>query len=145
MTAQRRGIHSLVAVSMLIGFTITMAGMLFYVLDDHAGIAVSNSACTLHNVSLHSTGNTGAYFVASLHNIGHDTVTSVNFTIVVGDGGGKDHKFSTGPMELASGQTWDEKRSIPVPVSSGGDYLVYALAQTDSGSAVQCSAVHHRT
>ena len=136
MTMQRRGVHSLVAVSMLIGFTVAMAGMLFHVLNDYTDIATSNSACMLHNVSLHDTGNNNAYFVASLNNLGHDTITSVYFTVA--GTGNADHEFNTGQIELASGQMWDEKTPVPIKISGNTDYLIHALAYTDSGSTVRC-------
>ena len=136
MTMQRRGVHGLVAVSMLIGFTVAMAGMLFHVLNDYTDIATSNSACMLHNVSLHDTGNNNAYFMASLHNLGQDTITSVYFTVA--GAGSTAHEFNTGQIELAAGQIWDEKTPVPIKISDSTDYLIHALAHTDSGSAVRC-------
>ena len=82
---KRRCIHRLVKISTLIGFTITAAALLFYVMSDHGFISMDSADCDVSG-SLYRTGINKAYLMISLDNLGSKTITTANITFVDDDG-----------------------------------------------------------
>lgn len=135
----RRGVHSLIAVSMLIGFTLIGAGMLFAVLVDYRDVSLNTSECSLSNLSLHIVGDSRAYFIASLHNLGSGVITSA--TIIFTDDSGIEHGFSDDSLVIDPGYTWDVMDTFPASISKK-DYVVNAMAITIDGSTIVCSSLY---
>ena len=131
---KRLGIHSLIAVSMLIGFGIVLSGMLLAVLTDYADIATRNSGCILSDVSLYDVGER-AYLVVSLRNVGSGVITAANVTFV--DDDGTSHGFGNSSLAVAPGDAWRQMDSFSATVSDK-EYIVRASATTEDGSVIEC-------
>ena len=133
---RRRGIHSLVAVSMLTGFAVMVSGALLAVLSDYGEISTHGAQCTVSGATLHSTGDGMAYFVAGIRNMGSGTVTAANVTFT--DDHGVSYGFASDALSVPPGQVWDESGSFPASVSGTGDYPIRATAAFDDGSITVC-------
>ena len=132
--SRRRGIHTLISVSMLIGFTIVMAGILLAVLSEYGAISTNNAECALSGVSIHDVGDR-AYFVMTLYNIGSGTIISANVTFI--DDDGIEHGFVNDSLSVASGDIWSDMGSFPASVLDQ-KYAVRASAVSVDGSIIKC-------
>ena len=133
---RRRGIHTLISVSMLIGFTIVMAGILLVVLSEYGAISTNNTECVLSGVSIHDVGDR-AYFVMKLHNIGSNTIISANVTFV--DDNGIEHGFVNDSLVIAPGGMWSNMGSFSASISEQ-EYLVRASTVSEDDSIIECTA-----
>ncbi len=134
---RRRGVHSLVAVSLLIGMTTAMVGILLAVLGDHADIAANNAQCAL-DFTLYDTGDDAAYMVASLHNLGSGVITSADISFI--DDHGVERGFADSGISIPPGESWDVMDSLAASVSGGDGYGPIASVTMDDGSMIGCTS-----
>lgn len=135
----RRGVHSLIAVSMLIGFTLVGATILSAILVDYRDISLNSADC-YSDVSLYGVGENRAYLVVSLRNLGSEIMTSANIMFV--DDFGLSHGFANDSLEISPGQTWKKMDSFSASVSPDTKYVIRILATMHDGSMIDCSTVH---
>ena len=134
--SRRRGIHTLISVSMLIGFTIVMAGILLVVLSEYGAISTNNTECALSGVSIYDVGDR-AYFVMTLHNIGSNAIISANVTFI--DDSGIEHGFANDSLSIVPGGLWSDMGSFSASVSDQ-KYVTKASIVSDEGSITRCVA-----
>ena len=130
----RRGIHGLVAVCLMIGFSIAGAGLLLGVFSEYASVVSNNHACLLDGI-IYDTGENKAFFVISLYNLGSRDIILVNVTFT--DSNGNLVSFSNDSLLIASGDTWEKRDSIVASINEN-NYTMHALAVADDGSVVSC-------
>jgi len=133
---RRRGIHGLLSVAMLTGFSLTGASLLFVALSDHADIATSSARCGISDVLLHGTGPDRAYFAVTIHNLGSVPVGSVNATFA--DPDGDRHGFTGQKIRIPPGGAWSDSGSFQASVGDSGIRTVYASAAFEDGSVAHC-------
>ena len=78
----RRGVHVLLSVSMLIGFSLAGAALLYVVLSDYSDTATHSTACVVSDVSLYKTGPGLGYFMGTLHNLGSVPMDSMALSLI---------------------------------------------------------------
>lgn len=133
---RRRGIHGLLSVAMLTGFSLAGASILFAVLSDYADIATSSPRCGISDVLLHGTGTDRAYFAATVHNLGSVPIESVNATFA--DPDGDRHGFVGQNVSIPPGGSWGASDSFQASVGDSGIRTVYAAAAFEDGSVAHC-------
>ena len=134
---KRRGVHSLVAVSILIGFAIVMAGLLLAVLTEYGDITMSSTECHMTYASLYRTGTNTAYLSVSVSNLGSEEITAIEITF--SDDNGETYGFSD-TVNILTGDTWEKMGTVPASVSDK-EYVLRASVRTDDGSTTECHAV----
>ena len=132
--SRRRGIHTLISVSMLIGFTIVMAGILLVVLSEYGEISTNNAECVLSGVTIHDVGDR-AYFVMTLHNIGSNDIISANVTFI--DDDGIERGFVNDSLRIVPGGMWRDMESFSASISDQ-KYVTMASVISDEGSITRC-------
>lgn len=126
--------------SLLIGFALFGAGILFAVLVDYRDVSLNNTECSISNVFLYNTGKDRTYFVASLHNLGSRTIASASVTFV--DDSGIEHGFTNDSLAIDPGHTWEMKDSFHASVSTKKIYVIRAIATADDASMASCSVTY---
>lgn len=133
---RRRGIYSLVSISILIGFVLATSAVLLTILSDYADIATSNAECYISG-ALHSTGSQMAYFTMTLHNLGSEAITSANVRFI--DDDGISHGFSNSTLAVLPGEAWNRMGSFPASISEKKQYPISATAIFEDNSAIVCT------
>ena len=135
---RRRGVHALVAVSLLTGFSMAGGAVLLVVLADYRDASINSAGCILSGFNLHDTGRGTAYLVGSVHNTGSSDTASVRVVLVddLGDG----HEI-WGPPGVPPGGTWDILEPVEASISPGSTYHVVAAVSMSDGSEASCSSV----
>ena len=133
----RRGVHALVAVSLLAGFSMAGGAVLLVVLADYRDASINSAGCILSGFGLHDTGRGTAYLVGTVHNTGSSDTASVR-VVLVDDLGGK-HEIG-GPLVVPPGGTWDMLEPVGASISPGSTYHVVAAVSMSDGSEAGCSA-----
>lgn len=124
----RRAVHGLLAVAMLAGMSLALAGALAAVVleSDTRGIY-----CELWRADLYRTSNSTAYASVSA-GIGPDAPASVS--AVFSDDDGDEHELAL----FSSGGAWEYGGPLNATVSAGREYLIRASVSGDDGSASSC-------
>ena len=133
---RRRGVHALVAVSLLAGFSMAGGAVLLAVLADYRDASINSAGCILSGFGLHDTGRGTAYLVGVVHNTGSSDTASVRVVLVddLGDG----HEI-WGPAGVSPGGTWDVLEPVGASISPGSTYHVVAAVSMSDGSEAGCS------
>ena len=138
MSKSRRGIHTLLSVVMLIGFTLVGASLLLVVLFEYGDIATNNASCAISDASVYRTGTQSAYFTATLHNLGSISIHKIDIVLISENDGSVE--IVNRAVDLAFGQSLDVMKSFSI--SSGlldaKSGLVLASAIFEDGSRADC-------
>ena len=140
ITGTRRGIHSLVAVSLLIGLASVMAAAVASVLLGQVDNLTGSIGCEISDVVLHETGAGRAYFAASVHNTGTAAVDSAAVRFL--DDGGTAHGFTNGTA-LFPGDSWKPSGAFAAPVTNSA-HMVRAIVTSGDGSVEECGMVYEK-
>ena len=134
----RRGVHALVAVSLLAGFSMAGGAVLLVVLSDYRDASINSAGCILSGFNLHDTGRGTAYLVGAVHNTGSSDTASVRVVLV--DDLSDRHEIR-GPPGVPPGGVWDVLEPVGASISHGLTYHVVATVLMSDGSEAGCSAV----
>ncbi len=137
ITKTRRGIHSLVAVSLLIGLASVMAAAVASVLLGQVGNLTGSIGCEISDIALHETGAGRAYFAASIYNTGTVTVDSAAVWFLDDDG----TVHGLNGTALDPGDSWKPSGTFAASVADPA-HMVRATITSEDGSVEECSVVY---
>ena len=140
ITGTRRGIHSLVAVSLLIGLASVMAAAVASVLMVQVDNLTGSIGCEISDIVLHETGAGRAYFAASIHNTGTVTVDSAAVRFLDDDGA----VHGLNGTALGPGDSWKPSGTFAASVADPA-HMVRATVTSGDGSVEECSVVHKKS
>lgn len=133
---RRRGVHGIVAISLLIGMTIAVSSMLFVVLVDYTDIIMYDSGCMISDYTIYGIGTNSTYFMMHLSNYGSSTITAANVTFI--DDHFAEYGFRNSTLEIEPDDTWIQWGTFQASVSDDTRYPARASALTDDGSIITC-------
>jgi len=139
MTLQvmRSGIHALLSVSMLIGFTMFGAALLLATLSDFVDISAGNVQCGISDARVYKTAPGRAYFTATLYNLGSMPIHEISITFA--DQNSKIHGLVNYPATILPGETFSMRDSFAASVSEDRNPNITAAAVFDDDSVIQCA------
>lgn len=132
----RRAVHGLLAVAMLAGVSLALAGALAAVALEMSGVSSRAAVCQVWRAELHGTSDSTAYLSVSAANLGSGPWASA-FAAFAGDGGAQASLAPPGPVP--AGGAWDASGSVPAKVTAGKQYLVRVSASAADGSETVCT------
>jgi len=139
MTLQmmRSGIHVMLSVSMLIGFTMFGAVLLLATLSDFVDISAGNVQCGISDAHVYPTAPGRVYFTATLHNLGSTPIheASIMFT----DASSNTHGLVNHPVMIPPGETFSVRDSFAATISEDGNPSIMVSATFDNNSVIQCT------
>ena len=128
----RRAVHGLLAVAMMAGMSLALAGALAAVMSEMSETASRDARCAVWRADLHRTGGSTAYAAVSASDLGSGGWTSA--TASFEDDGGAE-----AALQLSGGGTWSAAGPVQARISAGEEYLVVVRAYGEDGSESLCT------
>jgi len=139
MTLQmmRSGIHALLSVSMLIGFTMFGTVLLLATLSDFVDVSTGNVQCGISDAHVYQTAPGQVYFTATLHNLGSIPIHETSITFA--DASSSAHGLVHHPVVIPPGHTFSVRDSFAASISEDRNPNIMASAVFGDDSVIQCT------
>lgn len=128
----RRAVHGLLAVAMMAGMSLALAGALAAVMSDMSETASRDARCAVWRADLYRTGDSTAYVSVSAASLGSGGWTSASASFE--DDGGAE-----AALQLSGGGPWSAAGTVQARLAAGGEYLVVVRAHAEDGSEALCT------
>ena len=132
----RRAVHGLLAVAMMAGMSLALAGALAAVMSEMSETASRDARCAVWRADLYRTGDSTAYVSFSVASLGSDGLASASAAFA--DDEGAEHVLRSA---APPGDSWEARGPLNATVTAGKEYLVRVSVLAPDGSESACSRV----